>query len=198
VSILAALALRAAGADGAAPLLVWIGRRVWPWPVVLGRAVEHSLFVDPPDTGARLWAIDQCLRGGVAGGGAGSGGLVGVVVVADASGLDMAGSRRLQLAAESGRGAIGLLARPPRERGVISAAESRWWVAPQAMEDSTRQPRWRLELLRCKGMPMAQSRAWIVEWMQGEGHEEQTPALRAVADVADRPPPEAPGAQATG
>ena len=86
----------------------------------------------------RLWAVDRAAGGpGVA------------VVVADGSRLDMAATRRLQLAAESGS-ALVLCARPPREIDHLSAATTRWRVRCASSPDKI--PRWDVELLRCKGM----------------------------------------------
>lgn len=122
---------------------VWIGRRCWPHGRVLARErggdqqlIERSVFIDPPDDASRLWAIDVALRCPAV-----------AVVIADGSGLDMAGSRRLQLAARAGR-TLGLLARPPQERGELSAAVTRWTVTPSPAPG--RQPRWRLTLTHSK------------------------------------------------
>ncbi|MEZ6015570.1 MAG: hypothetical protein R3F49_10680 [Planctomycetota bacterium] len=67
-------------------------------------------------------------------------------MVADASGFDMAATRRLALAANTGE-ALALLARPPHEAGALSAAATRWQVTRAG--DSLA-PRWRLTLLRAK------------------------------------------------
>jgi hypothetical protein len=111
-----------------AKVVVWIGRLAaanWPNPLALiskqdsdRSLLERSLFVDPPDDAARVWAIDLALRSPAV-----------AAVVADGCGLDMAQSRRLQLAAESG-GSIGLLARPLHELRHLSAATTRWLVRP--------------------------------------------------------------------
>lgn len=141
------------------PIVIWIGRRCWPHlramvrsgrrasSSVLGRRVsnsisgrrvsnppaarahnhentnhrallESSLFIDPPDDAARLWAIDLSLRS-----------MVGGIVIADGSRLDMPATRRLQLAAEAGR-SIALIARPPHELNELSAAATRWIAQP--------------------------------------------------------------------
>lgn len=159
-------------------LIIWVGRACWPMPGVLGPAMSRSLFVCPDDDHSRFWAIDQALRSPGVG-----------VVVADAARLDMAGSRRLQLAAEAG-GALAMLARPARERGVISAAETRWMVRPELASPESHLPCWSLELLRCKGASLAiEGARWIVEWGWSEvGHE--TCSLRVPADV-ERGPREA-------
>lgn len=152
------------------------------------RLLASSLFVDPPDEGARLWAIDLAVRCPAL-----------AAVVADGRGLDMAGSRRLQLAVERGaqeaRGARGagggplvLLARPPSERGAPSVAGTRWWVERAAGAV----PRWTLELLRWKAARTLGSlrtsfgalgevgRRWTLEWNHASG------AVSESAVVVDR------------
>jgi protein ImuA len=146
------------------------------------RLLEASLFVDPPDDAACVWAIDLALRAGGGeghggnGGGGGDGGVA--LVIADGSRLDMSASRRLQLAAEAGAraaeargtphvGGIGLILRPPWERKQLSAAATRWMVHPStpAADVPVNQPRWNVELLRCKGMqpPPDGRREWTLE-----------------------------------
>jgi len=139
--------------------VVWIGRLIRPYPHLLlrGRApvgrfasfrqstanardrllLERSLFIDPPDDGTRLWTIDLALRCDAV-----------TAVIADGRGLSMPQTRRLQLAAEAG-GALVLLARPPEEEAELSAAMTRWRIAPAP--SSTDRPRWSIELLRRKG-----------------------------------------------
>lgn len=164
---------------------IWIGRRCWPYPHLLARAgaplLARSLFVDPLDAGERVWAIDLALRCAAVS-----------VVVADASGLDMASSRRLQLAAEAGAiaadragsaGGLGLLLRPGREVSSLSAARTRWLVRREPSSGSW--PRWRIELLRDRSAGGvlgigARSRdagaaidrgginAWSVEWNRAD------------------------------
>lgn len=159
-------------------LVIWIGRRCWPYPPgLVGPSgstglLERSVYIDPPTREDRLWAMDVALRSPAA-----------AVVVADAGGLSMAGSRRLQLAAEAG-GAIGLLARPPDERGEISAAATRWLVAPGPPDGADpARPTWTLELLRRKGLrPMAEdARRWTVRLDDG------TRLVSVDTDAADRP-----------
>lgn len=168
-----------AGSEGTARgLVLWIGRRCWPYPPGLvgpsgdARLLKRSVYVDPPTREDRLWAMDVALRSPAA-----------AVVVADARGLSMAGSRRLQLAAEAG-GAIGLLARRPDERGEISAAATRWLVSPGSPDalDHAR-PTWTLRLLRRKGLrPMTEdARDWTVRLDDG------TRLVSVDADAADRP-----------
>lgn len=178
LAILVHLVWRAAAGGGArGGRVLWIGRRVWPYPRAMVRDFEvreraelaaapltleleldraarsdgadlllaRSLLVDPSRPASRLWAIETALRCPSVG-----------AVVADGSGLDMAATRRLQLAAEGGR-SIGLIARPAREAGALSAAATRWRVGrPQPREDAAG-PRWVLELSRCKGRSWAGS-----------------------------------------
>jgi hypothetical protein len=82
-----------------------------------GWLVGRSLFIDPPHGDERIWAIDLAMRCPAF-----------AVVVADGSGLEMAHSRRLQLAAQEGR-SLALLARPTRDEQCISAAATRWRVS---------------------------------------------------------------------
>jgi hypothetical protein len=195
IAVLVHLAWRALAddaADGEAGSVAWIGRRVWPYPHALltppgadGRVgqggpdlVRCSLFVDPPGDAERLWAIDLALRcpGFTA-------------VIADGAGLAMAQSRRLQLAAASGR-ALGLIARPPEEWGMLSAAATRWWMGPDVADGAPprRAPRWALTLWRCKGRQRRSDhgragdlpRSWVLEQDRAQG------ALRLAADVVDR------------
>ncbi len=202
--------------------VLWIGRRCWPYPRVLMAAGRHarlvsshhllqaSLFLNPPDRSARLWAIDLALRSPAV-----------ALVIADGSGLDMASTRRLQLAAEAGLrgggGGIALFARPPHEQRQLSAASTRWRGGRDGGQETgdrrqgteigdrrsernvealrslspvpcllspVSSPRWRVELLRCKGGNLdALSRGedhWLVEWRY------ETCAVAVSADVVDR------------
>lgn len=158
-------------APRAGSLSAFVGRRCWPCPTALGPLLGRSIFIDPPDDASRLWAIDQALR------------RPGAVVIADAGRLNMAASRRLQLAAEAG-GSLALLARPPWEHRVISAAETRWRVTPVGAgceDDPAGILRWSLELFRCKGAPLADAGRWIVELVREVRGE--TLALRVAPDV---------------
>jgi protein ImuA len=100
-------------------------------------------------------------------------------VVADGSGLPMAATRRLQLAARASD-ALVMLARPQRDRGVISAAAMRWVVTP-ALSPGTN-PRWIIELARAKGQSLtATATRWIVEKNREEG------LVHLPAALCDRP-----------
>ncbi|MEN1705087.1 MAG: hypothetical protein AAGJ54_06180 [Planctomycetota bacterium] len=126
-----------------------------------------------------MWAIDQALRcPGVA------------AVIADGRGFSMAESRRLQLAAAVG-GGIGLIARPLRERGELSAAKTRWLVTPRVSD--THNQAWTVELLRCKGVRpqtgMGGARRWVVRRDHATGAMgEWTPCdVGVAAELVDRP-----------
>lgn len=192
LSVLVHLALRAVhGSQGrekhdrSTPVVLWIGRRSWPYGHALlrtgdakatdGRALfESSICVDAHSADQRFWSIDVALRHG------GSN----IVVIADASAMPLAVSRRLQLAAESG-GALAFLARPPWEESELSVAATRWRVrtAPSPPPHASAQ-RWSIELTRCKGL---QTRATALTV-------ERTDDGRLVpvsADVVDRSRPAA-------
>jgi len=102
--------------------------------------LARSLFVDAPFGALRLWAIESALRSPAV-----------AAVVAHGQGLDMAATRRLQLAAEAG-GGLGLLARPLAERGGLSAAATRWWVRRLRARAEPARPSWTLALVRRKGV----------------------------------------------
>ncbi|MDX2116207.1 MAG: hypothetical protein SFZ24_11410 [Planctomycetota bacterium] len=159
-AVVAVLRRVAEEGESAGPF-VWIGRACWPAPLALHEAgpdlLKRSIFVSPTGRADRQWAMELVLRHpGVAG------------LMADASGLSFADSRRLQLAAEEG-GTVGLLVRPCVEIDQPSAARTRWRVMPQISSDSDQ--RWTVELLRCKGVRPVEERArrWAVQRAHGKG-----------------------------
>ncbi len=206
--ILATLAERARGGiPSAGGWVCWIGSKVWPYPRALiprerlsvwgepGRTPDESagvsgstdllassLFVDPPDDAVRLWAIDLALRCKAL-----------AAVVADARGLTMAASRRLQLAAEKtskNGGPLVLLARPPADRATPSVAGTRWLVNNVHHErSSSMNPRWSIEVLRWKGRGRASppglslaasseaGRRWTLEWRHAESDVVESPVV---------------------
>ena len=125
-----------------------------------------------------LWAMEEALRGRA---------VVGVLGAVAA--LALAAGRRLQLAAEAS-GVTALVLRrwrtgeiAARQRGRPSAAATRWRVAalpslPPPGEPGIGRPRWRLELLRCRG---GSPGSWIVEGCDASGH------VALPAELADRP-----------
>lgn len=182
MGVLIAVAWEAVEADSRR-WVIWIGRRCWPYPPALmrhgtnrvdRRLLERSVFVETEASraghGERVWAIELAAR--CAGVGA---------VVADGSGLTMAESRRLQLAAVvSERTATPLLvARPPWEERELSAARTRWRVSPLPLiddpnDENGRRQGWALELLRCKGLRTERAtedaRRWAVRRDHATGH----------------------------
>lgn len=161
--------------------VVWIGRRCWPtlWGLTAGdnresRLLQQSIFVNPADDDTRLWSIDLALRCPAV-----------AAVVADAGGLPMAATRRLQLAAESAT-TLALLARPPSERAAYSAATTRWLVRRVRGP----QPQMSIELLRCKSGLLqkteqegnnARAQTWTLQWNRTKG------LIALPADVVHRP-----------
>ena len=127
-----------------------------------------------------LWALEEALRAGVL-----------TAVVGEVAELDRTAARRLQLAAETAGLPCFLLRRrrlARRGSDAPSAAVTRWRVAPLPSEsdlDSTSmeesflgRPRWRIELLRCRGAAPAD---FIMEW------DDATGGFALAAALRDRP-----------
>lgn len=167
---------------------VWIGRRCFPYPNVLvrengqdRRLLDRSIFVAPRDASGRLWAIDLALRSPAVG-----------VVVADGSEFNMAASRRVQLVARD-KGRLALLVRPAWERQKPSSAHSRWLLRRQLASggDVTLRvnPRWSVELLRCKGVqPERGPSVWALEWDRATSTVSVSAAMANQAGDAKREP----------
>lgn len=153
-------------------VVLWIGRSCWPYPLALAACpglLRTSIFIDPPDAASRLWTMDVALRSESP-----------CVVVADGSGLKLAQTRRLQLAAGHRRGSC-LLVRPAQDLRELSAATTRWRVEPApTLPSPTARPRWTVTLLRHKDHPvlMDEPPAWCVEWDHAQSR------LGVVAPVA--------------
>lgn len=109
-----------------------------------------------------LWALEQGLQcGGLAG------------VVGEVAGIDRIAARRLQLAAENAERPCFLLQRGRLGEGSTagSPAVTRWRISvlpsnPALPRQLVGQPRWRLELLRCRG---GQPASFEVEWNDAKG-----------------------------
>lgn len=107
-----------------------------------------------------LWAMEEGLRCRAL-----------AAVVGETQTLPVLASRRLQLAAESS-GVTAFVLHRQAALSPTSAAASRWRVGalpalPQLGEPGLGRPRWRLELLRCRGgMPAC----WDVEVSDATGH----------------------------
>ncbi|MBI5764469.1 MAG: hypothetical protein HZA51_13185 [Planctomycetes bacterium] len=165
--ILAHLAWQAFDRSSSSPWVVWVGRACHPYPRVLVRGadrrmLERSLFVSPRDVAGRVWAMDLALRSQAVG-----------FVVADGSGLDRSATQRIQLLARA-QAKVVLAVCPPRQRSILSAAQTRWLVrtahAPGQRRPGEIHPGWSVELLRCKGMrPTQDHPSWYLEWNRAEG-----------------------------
>ena len=133
-----------------------------------------------------LWALEEGLRTPAL-----------AAVVGEIGRLSMVAGRRLQLAAERS-GVTALLLRRWRtgaeataERTQPSAAVTRWRITSLPSlpdgEPGLGRPRWRVELLRCRGAAPA---AWITPVDLGEadlGGADASRAVRLPAELADRP-----------
>jgi protein ImuA len=181
-------ALAAAFAAGILGRLAGEGTVLWCLPhtdlygpslAAHGLDPARLVLVRAPRDGEILWAIEEGLRApGIA------------AVVGEVGTLPAVASRRLQLAAEhSGITAV-LLRRwrdsgqAARERNLPNAAVTRWRIAalpsqPLRKEPGVGRPRWRVELLRCRGGEPAY---WEVEEADATGH------VSLAAALADRPP----------
>jgi len=157
-------------------------------PGLLAHGLDPArlVIVTAPRDEDILWAIEEGLR---------APGLV--AVIGEIGRLPLVAGRRLQLAAERSGITAFLLRRwrnseeAARERERPSAAVTRWRIAalPAREVDDLRlrqligQPRWRVELLRCRGGVPAQ---WVVESGDVEVAD-ATGHVRLSPELADRP-----------
>ena len=146
----------------------------------VGLGPDRVIYAEAGKPKAVLLAMEEGLRhAGLAG------------VVGEVSGrLTLTASRRLQLAAEESSVTCFALRRPRTYADIFTepiAATTRWRVSalpspppsPHAPETpGLSRPRWRLELVRCRGGEPA---SWIVEASDATG------CLGLPADLADRP-----------
>jgi protein ImuA len=157
-----------------------------PGLAVQGLDPARLVLVRAARDDAILWAMEEGLRSpGIA------------AVIGEVGRLPMVASRRLQLAAERSGVTAFLLRRwrsgaeAAAERKRPSAALTRWRVAaipslPEPGEPGIGRPRWRVELLRCRGgMPAA----WDVSSdLPGDlGVIDATDPVSVSAELADRP-----------
>ena len=156
---------------------VWIGRRddlFAPGLAALGLAPERLILVRARARDAGLWALEEALS---------TPGLC--AALAEVDQLSLTQSRRLQLAAEA-QGVTALLLRPRRAVATPSAATTRWRIAAAPSQAGGRDlgpPRWRVELVRCRG---GRTGVWQVEWQSGGWREIEDPLLMS-AEPGDRP-----------
>ncbi len=147
-----------------------------PGLALAGLEAKRLLLLRAPNARELLWAMEEGLRSRAL-----------AAVVGEVEALSTPASRRLQLAAESS-GVTGFALHRSAGHAAASAAVTRWRVAalssvPVAGEPGIGRPRWRLELLRCRGgMPAAWDlEAWNAQsaWATGDG--------AVSAALADRP-----------
>lgn len=135
---------------------------------------DRVVYVSAGDDAGVLGCLEEGLRHGGLG-----------AAVGELGRLSMVASRRLQLAAEAG-GTLGLVVRRPRRAAdpfaQPSAAATRWRIAalPAAPlpVPGVGRPRWRLDLVRCRGAAAA---VFDVEACDGAGR------LAVPAHLGDRP-----------
>ena len=158
---------------------VWIGRRddlFAPGLAALGLAPERLILVRARARDAGLWALEEALS---------TPGLC--AALAEVDQLSLTQSRRLQLAAES-QGVTAFLLRRPGGPGAgppPSAATTRWQITalPSPAGPDLGPPRWRVELVRCRG---GRTGVWQVAWHKDGWHEIADP-LPLAAEPGDRP-----------
>lgn len=142
-----------------------------------GVDARRLILIDGADDTEVLWAMEEGLRSGALG-----------AVAGEVGNLNLAASRRLQLAAEAG-GGFGLLVRVSTKKTAktVTAATTRWEVGAAASEgdpvgagriEGLGRARWDVVLARCRG---GTERRWRVEW----NHE--THCFAVAAPVAGQP-----------
>ena len=157
--------------------VLWCGRRpdlYAPALAALGFDPARLIVVRARTETDRLWAFEEGLR---------TRGLA-VAVAELEKPLDLAGSRRLQLAAE--KGATGFALRLDGGEAAASAVETRWRIAaapslPPAEDLSgVGDPRWQVTLERCRG---GRPGHWLMEKNDATGDLALAPALRDRPDL---------------
>ena len=168
------LAATVLGREGKAVLWVMSREDLFPAGIAGGLDPDRILFVETGREDEVLPVVEEGLRHrGLA------------VVVAEVEQMTLRSSRRLQLAAE-GSGVPAVVIR--RSRGIKApdlhgtASTTRWRLSPAPSAPlggvpGVGAPRWRLELLRCRG---GRPGCWMVEVSL------ETGGLRLVAALADR------------
>jgi protein ImuA len=174
---------------GAAGIVLWALKR---GDLYAPGLAEHGLDparivrVTAPRDDDILWVLEEGLRASAGNSPEGV-----AAVIGEVARLPMVAGRRLQLAAErSGVTALVLRrwhtgAEAAAERTRPSAATTRWRVASlpslPGKEPGIGQPRWRVELLRCRGGEAAREMPWDLEVADASGH------VRLPAALGDRP-----------
>lgn len=142
-----------------------------PGLAVYGLDTRRLVLVRGRSRADLLWAMEEGLRSGAV-----------AAVLGEVPEADLIATRRLQLAAETGR-STALLLRPVESKAGPSAAVTAWRVTaapsgPARWESGLGAERWRVELVRCRGgIP----RQWLLEW------NDETHRLVVAAELRDRP-----------
>lgn len=175
----AALLARLAAAEGARPRpALWCAAGDGPYgPALAGYGLDSRrlMLVRGRSDTDLLWAMEESLRSGAV-----------AAVLGEVHEADLTASRRLQLAAETGR-ATALLLRPAHAKTTPSAAVTAWKIAaaPSAPAPyGIGAERWRVTLIRCRG---GVPREWLLEWSD-EAHR-----LVVAAELRNRPAHPHPG-----
>lgn len=157
--------------------VLWIAAEPDAWPPGLARfglSPADLVLVQAPRPVDGLWAMEEALR---------CPGVAGALLVLN--GLDLTAARRLQLAAEAG-GVLGLLLLPDAAEPAPTAALTRWRVSALpgtgAAAHDLGDPRWRLDLLRCRGVRPGGS--WHVVWRAAAGALELDGGMGAAAGAS--------------
>jgi hypothetical protein len=137
------------------PLIVWIGSRCWPSPLVLSsyesqsqpHFLQHCLFINPPNEKTTLWAIETALRSPAA-----------QLVIACCPKISRSATQRLALAARNNN-STAILLRHIDDIKAPSHALSRWEVSPAP--SCNNQPSWNLTLHKLKGLT-GQNHSWYL------------------------------------
>ena len=134
--------------------VLWLTRRRDLYPpglAALGLLSEPLIVTAVRRDREALWAMEEALRCPRL-----------AAVLGEVDEVDLVSSRRLQLATEK-LGVTGLLLRPPAPRPGASAAVTRWRLAA-ALAPGLEGPRWRVELMRCRG---GRPGRWLLEQRDG-------------------------------
>jgi protein ImuA len=157
--------------------ILWCGRHpeiYAPALAALGLDPARLIIARARSETDRLWAFEEGLR---------TKGLAAAVAELEKP-LDLSGSRRLQLAAE--KGTTGFALRLDGGTAAASAVETRWRIAAAPsvapMDDlfGIGDPRWRVELERCRG---GRPGHWLMEKNDATGDLTLAPALRDRPDL---------------
>ena len=147
--------------------LLWVAARLDLYAPALAAAgidAGRLILVRAGDEVERLWALEEGLRAGAFS-----------ALLGELAALDRTAGRRLQLAAETAGAPCFVLQRQLvglRRAEAPSAALTRWRVAPrpsspvETLAQLPGRPRWRVELLRCRGAAPAD---FLVEWNDATG-----------------------------